>query len=689
MSKLRRPDTVTGISVFFATAPTRRRAQLGPRQPRILMAKSVALTMTMVWVAGCTQTGLDRLQRDTGITWTATSNGPEGTPVLLRPNGKSPPVLAAGAAPAAAALTFLDEYRDIFAIENAKAELALAVAGGADALGGGFATFDQTESGVPVDGGRLSLQFDGEGGVALVAGHFVPRLYGLATRPRIGAADAIAIAQADMPKRYGSAAMGTIEPISPQLLIWTLGERPILAWRLLASSATPQGSRVVAEYIIDASTGAIIRSLDALDTAGVVGVEADGSGQGVYGNAANDAKRDLKHFPVIATTPPNKPPYLLEQMASATTGDLRADIFVDGAAPSEITSKDLHNWDRVSQDPGSAVDAYAYLLATEQWWGQHGMTNSYDSKNGALRILAHDPTNLDNAGWDRTGTIHIYDSNELPLSTAAALDVMAHEYQHAIDQYRFFPTEPADTSPAKALDESMGDVMGQFVEQQHARELPYQSKRTLVGEAVWPGGLRNFVSPHDGFKKTRDHVNDPIVPSAEGHVNAGIFNAAWGLIAFGGRNGTSGVEIPVADRFAMSQQLYLTAILKGAFWAGMSYRDVGLIMSSTAFVTFNGDDRAKIVACAFYAVGALTKDDLQNEFQIKLANDKACPSDPPSDMSGPRDMFEAPLDLAGRSTDMADGGTCPVGMKVGQCCTVMLTSLGCVLSCSANSNGGC
>jgi Zn-dependent metalloprotease len=488
-----------------------------------------------------------------------------------------------------------------------------------------------------------------------------------------------------MPERYLNGGTGTPQSSPrPNLIIWPLSDPPLLAWSMLVSFATPEGSNVVAEYVIDANTGNIIRSHDAMRRL-AIGTQTDGSSPGVYGDRTckptDSACYDMKQFPVVAGGTAATPLYSLEQFQSATA----ANIYVAIPDPkvrgkiNELTSKDKHQWERTGADPGSAVDAYYYLVQTEQWWRNHGMTHSYNNMDGTLRILAHDPDPelVNDAKWNPVDkTIHIgVASKQLPVS--AGLDVMAHEYTHAVVKTLL---DLSLVGPPAAFEESLADIFGQFVEYDYnprgGNPLPYAANRQVIGEAInGPSGTRDLVSPHNGVEKTLDHVNDHSAPRNDEHTFAGIFNAAWGLIAFGGTNSTSKVKVPQGIGFELSQLLYLAVITKKSISQVSSYDGIGFAISDEAKQAFLGADLYKTVPCAMYAVGALTKTQIESTYGIKLDDPYVCPPEPKQD------------DMSRSSSDMSGSGICLIGHPCTSdgCCVVVACPTPTTVTCSCHA----
>src|SRR5260370_16072459 len=180
---------------------------------------------------------------------------------------------------------------------------------------------------------------------------------------------------------------------------------------------------------------------------------------------------------------------------------------------------------------------------------------------------------------------------------------------------------------ARPLNESLGDVFGQFIESDFVstNSLAYNSTPRLIGEAEFavnpsaPGGwIRNLVDPHlpgtydsGGPDSMTDCLYDP--HNSDEHVNASIPNRAWSLATFGGIDSTTGkgVDPSIALGMSLSEQFYLMLIQNhptlGGLTPGDMYHQVAQALVGSARMRF-GDlsPQERAIACAWFGVSVLS-----------------------------------------------------------------------------------
>jgi Zn-dependent metalloprotease len=627
------------------------------RRYRLLLAALVSGSLaagTVVLGVACSQNGgsgggsgapapagLTQLEQDTGVRWGAIIDPRFGTTSFLFPKSTPPVWLTSGMQPAAAAMAFFVKYGAVFSMTNPAQELTSEDSGSSQGLQ--FASFLQTEGAVPVYGTRLTMVFDSEGHIEFVAGIYIPKLYGFSTNAALSPAEATAKAQANMATLYPASQLLSLESTpAPELTIYALGASPALAYSLVVSYAsdtatdTTARQRVVMVYVVDANSGAILQALPGQHNqyagSNVVQVAASGKGQQV----------EQGPFPALGTATDGgttKAPYYLQINAGkANTGSLFQGVLFDQVfvrSPTDshvrtsvdvvLTSKDANSWDTVAadpgiSDPGSAVDAYYYVLEIEDWWRTRWGRDGYDGKGTPLGILVHDtaPSQLcditganctggcsDNAFWDGHGTIHVCPSSgSYTYATSVDLGVMGHEFQHAVTG---FSLDLIYSGQSGAIDESLSDIFGEFI----SHEMPPRNADCVFGNTWVPGsGLRNMVDPHatmqpDSLTDSR-YVNPDDKWDLGGvHTNDGIPNRAWSLMTFGGQVETTGRKVApsLALGWFASEQLYQKLLATKPVPGSSSFSNL-----ANALVGLAGRSGAKTaVACAWYAVAVYDK----------------------------------------------------------------------------------
>jgi Zn-dependent metalloprotease len=577
------------------------------------------------WILACVAAGdaacshgstssnpLAQLESNTGVKWFVDNNGKFGTPSYLQPLSAPAATLTSGGSPEAVARAFFQEYGgNLYGLNDQAHELVLERTGGPDGIGIRYATFTQSESGLPVYGSRLSVQFERTGRLVFVQGLFVPKLAGIATTAAVTPTQATAVAQSALLAAFPGTPPASQEATAPPaLVIYPFGPTPVLAYDIVLFYATDSvtgmtaGDRVGMEYVIDANSGTIIQSYPTAipQVAADGGTEITGTGLGILG--------DTKSFNALAPTG-TAPPFYMEQVGDATD-TLR---FVHTPAyPICLSSTSLTSWDTTGDDPGSALDAYCYLGQVDNWWRSVGSRNSYDNAGGVIDILADDPVWPGNAAWDGHGTIHVGPRGPFPYAGSVDLDIMAHEFQHAVTQYAIGLNYYGESA---SINESLSDTFGEFI----AKDEPPYTADFVIGE-LWipPNGARNMAHPH--VTNQPDCVTDSLYyngtsDSGGAHTNTGVPNNVWYLATIGGTNDTSGVTVPadVALSWTDSEAIYLSLIASASLPSNASFRDLALALLGKAiadagWATSAVPSQIVATACAWYAVGVFKSADL-------------------------------------------------------------------------------
>jgi Zn-dependent metalloprotease len=579
-----------------------------------------------------------RLQQDTGTPWVVSQRQPAASELstYLRPTGDPGVALPAGTKPGDAATAFLQKYADIFSIQNPATELALRD-GHIDPSGIGYAGFRQVVNGVPVLGAGATVMFKANGRIDSIANHYIPGVLGLSTTPTIDAAAALASAQADLATRFPPGTLGASLPSEPAVLFvaqqGTGGARLVYHVAAIFAGQADQTIHFSRNYVIDASTGSVLSSVDGKRMQYIgPGVPVQASGQGTIEQIGKLPL--VRQFTAFSSTPPNGPPFYMQPSTSPP-------IFVltpgaSGQAPNTVSSNKLNSWDTGGFVPGAAVDAYVYLNYILNWWSVRGRS-SYDNNGAMVKVVVHDPDPEllnGNAAWESNDrTFHVGESvASLQYPASVAVDTMGHEFQHAVNTSVFnietlISNGDVDAAP---LNESLGDVFGQFIEHGFSLSAPlsYKSSPDLAGEGKFAaanlpnGWTRNLRDPHSpgqfqpaGPDSFADCLYDP--NNKDVHVNAGIPNRAWSLATFGGIDSTTGVGVDVSIELGMSQseQFYLMLVTDpptlGSSGIGEMYHQLGQALTGYARMLFNDlSDQERAIACAWYGVSVFTFSDM-------------------------------------------------------------------------------
>lgn len=144
---------------------------------------------------------------------------------------------------------------------------------------------------------------------------------------------------------------------------------------------------------------------------------------------------------------------------------------------------------------------------------------------------------FDNAFWD--GEITIFGSG------FATLDVVAHEWTHAVTQYAILPEGLIYYGQSGALNESFSDVFAAMIDRDD----------WLMGEDTPAGAIRSLANPP--FYDQPDQVRNYVCTNWDNggvHINSGIPNKAAYLMAEGGTFNSR--TVPAIGREATEQIFY-------------------------------------------------------------------------------------------------------------------------------------
>lgn len=169
----------------------------------------------------------------------------------------------------------------------------------------------------------------------------------------------------------------------------------------------------------------------------------------------------------------------------------------------------------------TAISAYSNTIRVIDWWNSTHNRASYDNKDGKLNVYVDvigknekDELQYDNASWiSSMKTIRFLQKNEYSYTTGAALDVVAHEFAHAVFDYHAGETEYAGISGA--IDEAYADIFAIFME-----------PNWTIGEILNPDNvIRHIENPL--FSNNPSYVNgnyyvDPSQPPTEENDYSGV-----------------------------------------------------------------------------------------------------------------------------------------------------------------------
>ncbi|MFD9333858.1 M28 family peptidase [Streptomyces sp. NPDC060028] len=351
--------------------------------------------------------------------------------------------------------------------------------------------YERSYRGLPVVGGDAVVLADGEGRVRALQSAS-STVIDVATTPSVDAKAAESASRSEL------AEVDKVE--SSRLVVKLKDDRQVLAWETVLSGRTRTAPSKL-HVFVDARTGKVVDRYDDV-VAGSGNSKWNGPNPLTIDTTASGGTYSLRD--------PNRPGLTCADYSSGTVFSKSSDSWGTGNATSKETGcTDLmfaaqKQWDMLGQ-----------------WLGRNGVNGNGRSFPGKVGL-----GDL-NAYWDGSSvTIGHNQANEW----IAGVDVVAHEYGHAIDS-----NTPGGTSGQESgLGEATGDIFGALTEAFANEPSPYDTPDYTVGEMinlVGTGPIRNMYNPPAVN-------NDPAcyssaIPGTEVHAAAGPLNHWFYLLAEG------------------------------------------------------------------------------------------------------------------------------------------------------------
>ncbi|MFE3631273.1 M28 family peptidase [Streptomyces goshikiensis] len=351
--------------------------------------------------------------------------------------------------------------------------------------------YERSYRGLPVVGGDAVVLADGEGKVRAVQSASA-QVIDVATTPTVSAKAAEATSRSELAK--------VDKVLDSRLVVRLKDDKPVLAWETVLSGRTKTAPSKL-HVFVDARTGKVVDRHDEV---------VAGSGTSKW-NGPNPLTIDTTAASgTYSLRDPNRPGLSCADYSTGSVFSKSSDSWGTGNATSKETGcTDLmfaaqKQWDMLGQ-----------------WLGRNGVDGNGRSFPGKVGL-----SDL-NAYWDGSSvTIGRNSANEW----IAGIDVVGHEYGHAIDS-----NTPGGTSGQESgLGEGTGDIFGALTEAYANEPAPYDVPDYTVGEMInlqGRGPIRNMYNPPAVN-------NDPAcyssaIPGTEVHAAAGPLNHWFYLLAEG------------------------------------------------------------------------------------------------------------------------------------------------------------
>ena len=471
--------------------------------------------------------------------------------------------------PEEAARAFLAQYGVLFGLTEPDKALELMRENRLED-GRSFVRFQQVYQSIPVLGGELIVQMKADQSVISANGEILPDL-SLGTTPSINAETARQNALAKVAKDHqlNAATLTATEPelwiYNPVLLDAPGLRKSSLVWRIEISSTDLAPIRELT--LVDAHLGAVALQFNQIDTA-----------------------KNIKTYSADNTT------------------ILTNTLICDQSNPSCIGG-DAH-----------AASAHIYAGDTyDFYWNEHGR-DSIDNAGMTITSTVHYGSNYGNAFWN--GEQMVYgDQYGFPLAD----DVVAHELTHGVTQHEshlFYYYQSG------AINESLSDVWGEFVDQGNGRGTDTAGVKWQIGEDVSGlGALRDMADPtqfNDPDKMTSTNYYCGEDDNGGVHTNSGVNNKAAYLMVDGGT--FNGYTIPSLG-IAKTADLYYEA-------------QTNLLTSGS---NFNDLYNALIQASKNLNFSTAEKEAVENAVKAVKMNQRPCDEDPEAPVCDPGHKVDATI----------------------------------------------
>ncbi|MFC0844483.1 M28 family peptidase [Streptomyces noboritoensis] len=365
--------------------------------------------------------------------------------------------------------------------------------------------YERSYRGLPVVGGDAVVLADGDGDIRAVQSASTVRI-DVATTPSVTAKTAESTSRSKLAK--------VDKVVDSRLVVRLADGKPVLAWETVLAGRTKSAPSKL-HVFVDARTGKVLATHDDVE-AGTANSKWNGPSPLTIDTTNSSGSYSLRD--------PNRPGLSCADYSSGTVFTKSSDSWGTGNPTSKETGcADLmfaaqKQWDMLGQ-----------------WLGRNGVNGSGRSFPGKVGL-----SDL-NAYWDGSSvTIGHNSANEW----IAGIDVVAHEYGHAIDS-----NTPGGTSGQEAgLGEGTGDIFGALTEAYVNEPAPYDTPDYTVGEMIdlqGRGPIRNMYNP--SLVSNDPNCYSSSIPGTEVHKAAGPINHWFYLLAEGSSPGGGKPNSPTCN----------------------------------------------------------------------------------------------------------------------------------------------
>jgi bacillolysin len=546
-------------------------------------SEGVAKVLADPSVTPAQQRAFEQLKLETNLSWTWMQHETLKTPMHIEAPRSGRPLLGNGISAERATLSFVNQYRDLFKMQDADAELKLSKSN-VDSLGMTHARFQQVTHGVPVLGAELYAHYDRAGRLTSIDANYISGIHDLDLEPKLSAKTALDLAIADVIANTKNIDAALLRPNEGKLVVYAQNGHPATLAYEYTVRAVYGHDPAIWVTTVDAKSGAIINRYNNLQT-------VEGSGTGVLGDAKKlQVTQSGAGYTMTDTS----------RGVSLQTFDAAGAEVGPSQGATAVTSTALTTWDTGTAGAGAAVDAHFYAGVVFDYYKNVHARNAIDNAGSAMLSTAHFGQAFDNAFWDGTGMSY-GDGGQLFKPLSAGLDVCGHEFTHGVTQNESALTYQGQSG---ALNEAVSDIFGAFIEHSYA---PDDTKNWLMGEniALEPGLERDFKAPANGQQPANmsEYVNTQ-QDSGGVHINSGIVNNTDYLLTIGGTNPSSSINVPYGIGWEKSEKLWYRANTQ-YFMSTTNFAQAAQGVMSAGKDIGLDENELNIVDCAWKATGVV------------------------------------------------------------------------------------
>ena len=384
-------------------------------------------------------------------------------------------------------------------------------------------------------------------------------------------------------------------------------ERYRLVYRMLVLS-----DWAIREIFVDADSGAIVLSINGIQTQAAVG-----QGSGIFGTLRKmSTNRTTSTYQAVDKL---RPAQAFTLAFSGTPARLNLFLQTLVLFNSDIATDSDNVW-----TDGPAVDAHVFQGWAHDYYYKRFGRNGMDDRNIEVDSIVHPlsrseanrqppdivGTYINNAFYCCDGILVFGDGDgRLFTFLAGGFDVVAHEWTHGVTDYT---SELIYRDESGALNEAFSDIMGAAMEFYYQ---PVGSGRDqadwLIAEEVYvasPGYLRSLIDPaakgYPNHYSLRRYIGTDTDDGGV-HFNATIGGHAFYLAVAGGRNTVSGITVPGVGlgNIERMERIFFRAFTQ-LMTPGSQYSDArrATLQAATDLYGAGSNERAQ-VELAWTAVG--------------------------------------------------------------------------------------